>query len=64
MLDPISNQLFSYNYQKFVLQDPNVRVVHPFETQKKFELKPKKSEKSKKDLAKQKEQQKNQKKKE
>ncbi len=54
-MDPISNQQFSYDFQKFVLQDPNVRVVHMQGIPKPFSLvPPEKSEKSKKDIKKQK----------
>lgn len=56
-MDPIDNTLFSYNYQKFVLQDPNVNLVnmHAHPPAKPFSLDPpKKADKSKKDLGKQK----------
>lgn len=55
-MDPISNQIFSHDYLKYVLQDPNVRIVErvlPPST-KPFEIKP--SEKTKKDLKKKKSQ--------
>lgn len=53
-MDPISNQKFSFDFQKFVLQDPNVRVVrHHLAPPKPFDIKaPDKSSKSKKDMKK------------
>lgn len=63
-MDPISSQ-FSYDFQKFVLQNPNVReFYYQIELKKPFSLDPPdKSDKTKKDLKKQKEEQKKKKKK-
>lgn len=48
-MNPIENERFSYDFQKFVLQDPNVRVVNIDHPPKPFSLEgPKKSDKSKK----------------
>lgn len=54
-MDPISNQIFSHDFQKFVLQNPDVRMVqHPYEAIKPFRPKPiKKPGRTKKDLDKQ-----------
>lgn len=50
-MDPLSNRIFSHDYTKFVLQDPNVRIVeHVLPPAKPFEVKP--AEKTKKDLKK------------
>lgn len=55
-MDPISNQVFSHDYIKFVYQDPDARFVKPPPT-KPFEIKgPEKSKKTKKDMDKKKEQ--------
>lgn len=54
-MNPISNQKFSDDYQKFVLQKPNVWEVNynaNAKPPKPFSLEPKKSEKPKKDLKK------------
>ena len=56
-MNPISNQQFSYDFQKFVLQDPNIHTIHMQATPKPFSLTPpEKSGKSKKDVKKQKKQ--------
>lgn len=59
-MDPISNQIFSHDFQKFVLQDPNVRnIYNQVQPPPPFELKmqaAEKSKKAKKDLEKQKKQ--------
>jgi hypothetical protein len=54
-MDPISNQVFSHDYQKFVLQEPDVRMVQrPHEDVKPFSTKPvNKASRTKKDLNKQ-----------
>lgn len=58
-MNPISNQIFSHDFQKFVLQDPNVQQYYYSATEKPrpppFEVKP--SEKSAKEKKKQKESQ-------
>lgn len=55
-MDPISNQMFSHDYPKFVYQNPDVLIVPPGPTAfKPFEIKgPEKSKKTKKDLDKKK----------
>lgn len=56
-MDPISGQVFSHDYPKFVFQDPDVRVNPAAHPPKPFDLNaPKKASKSKKDLGKQKKQ--------
>lgn len=59
-MDPISNEMFSHDFQKFVLQDPNVRIINTnVDPPKPFDIKPpEKSSRSKKDVAKQKNQEK------
>jgi hypothetical protein len=53
-MDPITNQQFSHDYQKFVLQDPNVRHIYMQAVPKPFSvLPPEKTGKSKKDMKKQ-----------
>lgn len=56
-MDPISNQVFSHDYVKYVYQDPDGRIVnqgHP-PPAKPFDLKgPEKSKKTKKDTDKEK----------
>lgn len=48
-MNPIENEKFSYDFQKFVLQDPNVRMVNIDHPIKPFNLEaPKKADKSKK----------------
>lgn len=59
--DPITEKMFSDDFQRFVLQNPNVNEIpHPtIDSQKPFILNPAdKSEKSKKDADKQKEEKK------
>ncbi len=64
MLDPISNQLFSHDAIKYIYQNPDVVVSHGPVPSKPFEVKaPEKTDKSKKDLGKNKQQNKNQSKK-
>lgn len=54
-MDPISREIFSYDFHRFVLQDLNPVPPLGAEPVKKFELQPaKKSEKSKKDQDKEK----------
>lgn len=55
-MDPISDQMFSHDFQKFVLQEPNVRVVrYNLKPSKPFDINaPDKTSKPKKDLNKQK----------
>ena len=50
-MNPISDDLFSWDYVKYVYQDPNVRIIdHGPPPAKPFELKaPEKSKKSKKE---------------
>ena len=51
-MDPIGNQMFSHDFKKFVLQEPNIRVIHlhPGKTPKPFNLNPpSKTKKPKKD---------------
>lgn len=53
-MDPISQ--FSYDFRKFVYQDPNVQIVHQVIEPKPFTLNsPEKSSRTKKDLKKQRE---------
>ncbi len=52
MVDPISNQQFSYDYQKFIFQDLSVIPLPPVGTPKTFNIPTIK--KSKKDLDKEK----------
>lgn len=65
MPDPISNQVFSHDYMKYVYQDPDVRIIHSTAPPAKpFELNPpEKSKKSKKDLDKNKQRESGEKKK-
>ncbi|MBA2369408.1 MAG: hypothetical protein H0V82_10360 [Candidatus Protochlamydia sp.] len=58
MADPISNQVFSHDYVKYIYQEPDVRITHhTVMPAKPFELNPpEKSKKNKKDLGKNKEQ--------
>lgn len=53
-MNPIYDDLFSFDYVKYVYQEPNVRVInHGPPPTKPFELKsPDKSKKSKKDMKK------------
>ncbi|MCE5318576.1 MAG: hypothetical protein LLG04_14590 [Parachlamydia sp.] len=54
-MDPISREIFSYDFHRFVLQDATPIPPSGAEPVKKFEVKPaKKSEKSKKDQYKEK----------
>lgn len=55
-MDPLSNQLFSYDFQRFVLQDLEAQRIPPIARapEKPFEIK--KNEKSKKEMNKQKKQ--------
>lgn len=64
-MDPITNQIFSYDFDKFVLQTPNVFPVNQQLEVKPFNLnKPaEKTEKNKKDLKKSKDKEKEEKKK-
>ena len=50
-IDPTSNPIFSHDFQKFVFQEPNVRMVNMYHEQPKpFEINsPEKSKKSKKE---------------
>lgn len=56
-MNPISNQMFSDDYQRFVLQTPICHVINQemHIQPKPFNLKSEKSKKTKKDLEKQKE---------
>lgn len=55
MTDPISNQQFIHDFQKFVWQEPNAWVVNYKSVPKPFNLDaPEKPEKPKKDLDKEK----------
>lgn len=55
-MNPISNQMFGYDFDRFVLQNPQMQINNPNVEIKPFNLnEPKKSEKSKKDLKKEKE---------
>jgi hypothetical protein len=57
MPDPISNQVFSHDYEKYVYQDPDVRIIHQIAPAKPFELNPpEKPKKNKKDFEKNKQQ--------
>ncbi len=54
-MDPISNQMFSHDYPKFVYQTPDLHVIHYQRTPKPFSLNaPEKTSKTKKELDKQK----------
>ncbi len=55
-LDPIGDQMFAHDYQKWVLQQPNVRIVnYELVPHKPFIIKPaKKSKKTKEDVKKEK----------
>lgn len=57
-MEPISNQQFSHDFKKFVWQEPNAWVINYHVIPKKpFSIDPpKKSEESKKDLDKEKDQ--------
>lgn len=53
-LDP-TNRQFSHDFDKFVFQDPNTRFLNQLPPEKPFKIeKPAETEKSKKDLEKQK----------
>lgn len=53
-MNPISNQMFSDDYQRFVLQTPHCHIVHKMDPPP-FKIKSaEKSQKSKKDIGKQK----------
>lgn len=52
-MNPIDNKQFSDDYQKFVLQDPNVKHVNQYVPPFKLDAPPK-TEKSKKEMKKQK----------
>lgn len=54
VMNPISNEKFSDDYNKFVLQVPDVHIVHKHPSSKPFDLGPPKKSKSKKDSEKQK----------
>ncbi len=57
-MDPISNQMFSYDFQRFVLQDIASQQLRPLTApEKPFDIK--KTEKSNKEMNKQKKQDKN-----
>lgn len=58
-MNPISNQ-FSHDYKKYVIQDPNVQIVHRnLPPPKPFKLEPpEKSQKTKKDSDKKKQKEK------
>lgn len=54
-MDPIANQQFSHDFQKFVLQDPNVRIIEQKVPPKPFDVDTLgKVKKNKKDLEKEK----------
>lgn len=56
-MDPISNQIYAHDFQKFVLQDPNVINYYYCAMRRPnqpFSLDVKKSDKTKKDVKKQK----------
>lgn len=60
-MSPLENAKYSHDFQKFVLQDPNVRVVHVDRPVKPFKLEgPKKSNKGEKNDKKKKQQEKQQ----
>lgn len=55
-MDPISNQMFSHDFDRFVLQNPHIHVINNQVEVKPFHINaPDKSEKSKKDQKKDKE---------
>jgi hypothetical protein len=54
-MDPISNPIFGHDFERFVLQNPHLTIIHQTTEIKPFDINAsKKSEKSKKDLKKQK----------
>lgn len=56
-MDPLSNQLFSHDAVKYIYQKPDVVVNHDYMPTKPFEIKaPEKSKRTKKDLGKNKQQ--------
>lgn len=60
-MDPITGQIFSYDFQRFVLQDPLINAPKPKATQKPFDLNmkgPEKTDKTKKDMKKEEKQEK------
>lgn len=61
-MDPVSNQQYAHDFQKFVLQDPNVQQVNYQAVPKPFNVdSPNKADKSKKDQKKQQKQKKSKK---
>lgn len=55
MTNPISNQVFSHDFPKFVYQTPDIQVINAQHTPKPFSLQaPEKASKTKKELDKQK----------